>query len=63
MISSGAAKGMVEMDGSLRRLIAEDIIDPLAGLEKALDKDGFRKWMKEEGWTCRTRMSSGAYSR
>ncbi len=49
MISAGVAKGMVSMDSSLKKLIGEEIIDPLAGLEKALDKDEFRKWMKESG--------------
>ena len=49
MISSGAGKGMVSMDKSLHKLIEDDIIDPLAGLEKALNKDEFRAWMKERG--------------
>jgi len=49
MISSGAGKGMIAMDKSLHKLIEADIIDPLAGLEKALNKDEFRDWMKERG--------------
>jgi len=40
---------MVSMDSSLKKLIGEEIIDPLAGLEKALDKDEFRVWLKESG--------------
>jgi Tfp pilus assembly pilus retraction ATPase PilT len=40
---------MITMDASLRRLVVEDVIDPEAALEKSLDKDEMRKWLKERG--------------
>jgi twitching motility protein PilT len=48
-IGQGRARGMVGMDDSLRRLLAEDLIEAPAALEKALDKDEMRKWLKERG--------------
>ena len=49
VISSGSAKGMISMDASLRKLVDGEIVDPLAALEKSLDKDEFRVWLKERG--------------
>ena len=49
VISSGVGKGMISMDSSLRKLVDEEVVDPLAALEKALDKDEFRSWLKERG--------------
>jgi hypothetical protein len=37
------------MDDSLRKLVNEDVIEPQAALEKSLDKDEMRKWLKERG--------------
>ena len=48
-ISMGKGEGMIGMDDALKKLVEEDLIEPLAGLEKALDKDPFRKWLEERG--------------
>ena len=48
-IAQGKSRGMVGMDASLRKLAEEDVIDPMAALEKALDKDDMRKWLQERG--------------
>ena len=37
------------MDDSLRKLVDQDVIEPLAALEKALDKDQMRTWLQERG--------------
>lgn len=49
MISAGKGKGMISMDESLRRLADDDIIEAHAALEKAIDKDEMRKWLKARG--------------
>lgn len=49
LISQGRSQGMVGMDESLRNLVEKDIIDTHAALEKALDKDEMRKWLKARG--------------
>jgi twitching motility protein PilT len=49
LISQGKALGMIAMDDSLHSLVERDLIDPHAALEKALDKDEMRKWLKERG--------------
>jgi twitching motility protein PilT len=46
-IGQGRSKGMVNMDDSLRKLVKDELIDPSAALEKALEKDEMRKWLKE----------------
>jgi len=33
----------------LKALVDNESIEPLAGLEKSIDKDDFRKWLKERG--------------
>ncbi|TNE49613.1 MAG: type IV pilus twitching motility protein PilT [Deltaproteobacteria bacterium] len=48
-IQQGVAMGMIGMDASLRRLVEDDVIETSAALEKALDKDEFRNWLKERG--------------
>ena len=48
-IGQGKARGMITMDESLRRLVRDDIIDPNAALEKSLDKDEMRRWLRERG--------------
>ncbi|MFH1463560.1 MAG: type IV pilus twitching motility protein PilT [Pseudomonadota bacterium] len=48
-ISQGRSKGMVGMDDSLRRLVEEDLVEPMAALEKALDKEEMRRWLAERG--------------
>ena len=48
-ISQGRSKGMIGMDDSLRKLVEEDLVEPTAALEKALDKDDMRKWLQSQG--------------
>lgn len=43
MIQSGKAEGMQTMDGRLEELIREGLVDPLAALDKSLDKESFKK--------------------
>ncbi|MFO0646235.1 MAG: PilT/PilU family type 4a pilus ATPase [Polyangiales bacterium] len=49
LIKLGKRDGMIAMDDALKRLIEDDKIEPIAGLEKAIDKDDFRKWLKDRG--------------
>ncbi len=49
VISGGRKVGMVAMDDSLKKLVEAGTADPLDGLEKALDKDTFRKWLQGRG--------------
>lgn len=49
LISQGKSRGMVGMDASLKLLVESDAIEPLAALEKALDKDEMRTWLMERG--------------
>jgi twitching motility protein PilT len=49
LIKLGKKEGMVAMDDALKALVEDDSIEPLAGLEKSIDKDDFRKWLKERG--------------
>ncbi len=48
-IQQGVGRGMISMDGSLRKLVEADLIETSAALEKALDKDEMRKWLTEFG--------------
>ena len=48
-IRQGKTLGMIAMDDSLKDLVRRDIIEPHAALEKALDKDEMRKWLKDQG--------------
>jgi len=49
LIQMGRQRGMVSMDDALKRLVEEDKVDAESALEKALDKDTFRKWMTSRG--------------
>jgi twitching motility protein PilT len=49
LIKLGKKEGMIAMDDALKALVEDDSIEPLAGLEKSIDKDDFRKWLKERG--------------
>jgi len=49
LIQMGKKLGMIQMDDALKQLVTKDLIDPLAGLEKSLEKDLFREWLKERG--------------
>jgi twitching motility protein PilT len=48
-IQQGVRYGMIGMDASLKKLVEEDVIETDAALEKALDKDDMRTWLKERG--------------
>ncbi len=48
VIAMGKADGMRGMDDALKALVIEDKIEPHDGLDKALDKDLFRKWLINE---------------
>jgi len=45
----GKREGMIAMDDALRRLVEDDLIEPQAALEKSIDKDDMRKWLKARG--------------
>ncbi|MFO0601571.1 MAG: PilT/PilU family type 4a pilus ATPase [Polyangiales bacterium] len=49
LIKLGKRDGMIAMDDALKKLVEDDLIEPTAGLEKSIDKDDFRKWLKERG--------------
>ena len=49
LILQGKSQGMISMDESLKAMVEKDIIETHAALEKALDKDEMRKWLKERG--------------
>lgn len=49
LIQQGRSQGMVAMDDSLKALVADDTIEPHAALEKSIDKDLMRTWLKERG--------------
>ncbi|MEI2779683.1 MAG: hypothetical protein V9G19_27750 [Tetrasphaera sp.] len=50
LIKLGKRDGMIAMDDALQAPSSKtDTIEPLAGLEKAIDKDDFRKWLKDRG--------------
>ncbi|MDG1482702.1 MAG: type IV pilus twitching motility protein PilT [Myxococcota bacterium] len=48
-IQTGVGMGMISMDSSLKQLVQQDVITVEAALEKALDKDDMRAWLKEYG--------------
>jgi twitching motility protein PilT len=49
VISSGKGEGMIGMDESLQALVDEGIVDGTDALEKAIDKDAFRDFLKAKG--------------
>ncbi|NOY26495.1 MAG: type IV pilus twitching motility protein PilT [Oligoflexia bacterium] len=49
LIQANKRRGMIPMDQSLRALVENELVDPDAAMEKSLDKDDFRKWLKERG--------------
>ncbi len=46
-IQTGVAQGMIGMDASLKNLVREGVISSHAALEKALEKDDMRRWLRE----------------
>jgi twitching motility protein PilT len=49
LIQQGKKRGMLAMDDSLSKLVEDDIVEPADALDKALDKDEFRKWLTARG--------------
>ena len=49
LIKLGKKEGMIAMDDALRKLSDDGLIDAHAALEKAIDKDEMRKWLRERG--------------
>ncbi len=49
IISAGKRRGMVAMDDSLIQLVETEVIEPQRALEKAIDKDAMRRWLKKHG--------------
>ncbi len=49
LIQMGRRLGMIGMDDALKQLIQRDLITVEAGLEKSLDKDMFKEWLKAQG--------------
>ncbi len=48
-IQTGLSRGMIGMDASLKRLVEENVVDSNTALEKSLEKDDFRKWLRSHG--------------
>jgi twitching motility protein PilT len=49
VIAGGKAEGMVGMDESLQRLVEDGVVEGIDALEKAVEKDTFRDWLKSKG--------------
>jgi twitching motility protein PilT len=49
LIAGGKKEGMIGMDETLQRLVTDDVIGWEEALEKAIDKDPFRDFLKEKG--------------
>lgn len=49
LIQMGKNAGMIAMDDALRILVEQDRVEAMAALEKAIDKDSFRKWLRARG--------------
>jgi len=49
IIAGGKADGMVGMDESLQRLVESEVVDGIDALEKAVEKDAFRDWLRARG--------------
>lgn len=49
LIAQGKAQGMVGMDETLMRYVEEELVNPEDALEKAVDKDAFRAFLKSKG--------------
>ncbi len=49
IIRSGRGEGMTTMDDSLKKLVSDDLVEPLSALDKAIDKDHFRRFLADEG--------------
>jgi twitching motility protein PilT len=49
VIAGGKADGMVGMDETLRSLVTQEVVDGVDALEKAIEKDAFRDWLRDKG--------------
>ncbi|MFO0670826.1 MAG: type IV pilus twitching motility protein PilT [Polyangiaceae bacterium] len=49
VIAQGKAQGMIGMDDTLQRYVEQEIVEAEDALEKAVDKDAFREWLKSKG--------------
>ena len=48
-IQTGTKRGMIDMDGSIRRLLDEGVITARAAFDKAIDKELFKDLLQAEG--------------
>jgi twitching motility protein PilT len=48
-IVQGRKEGMIAMDETLKKLVGDGIVGPGDALDKAVDKDGFREFLKAQG--------------
>ena len=48
-IKLGRRDGMAAMDDALRKLVEDDLVEPLVALDAAADRDDFRSWLRERG--------------
>jgi twitching motility protein PilT len=49
VIAGGKAEGMIGMDETLKNLVEQDVVDGSDALEKAIEKDAFRDWLRGRG--------------
>lgn len=48
LIANGKKEGMVGMDETLQRLVENETVEPIEALEKAVEKDAFRDFLKSK---------------
>ncbi len=48
-IASGKKDGMISMDDTLKEMVEADLVEATDALDKAIDKDGFREYLKGRG--------------
>jgi twitching motility protein PilT len=49
MIATGKARGMISMDQSLTELLREGLVEPDEALDRAIDKESFKKTLAALG--------------
>ncbi len=49
VIAQGKREGMIAMDDTLQTFVEDEIVEPEDALEKAIDKDAFRKFLRTKG--------------
>ncbi len=50
-IMQGRKEGMVSMDETLKKFVEDELVEPGDALDKAVDKDNFREFLRERGLT------------